>query len=115
MQALKPDVDLATAVALAREVWGLEVCASLPLAEGEAEKGEAGPRPLDSYDDNNFYIVCVSPSECIALHCIACTHSFIRPQQPSLANDNDNNHHPPHCMHARIHSSVPSTLSGQRQ
>ena len=47
-KALKPQVDLETAVSIAREVWGLT---SPPSTSDEK------PRALDSYDDNNFYIV----------------------------------------------------------
>lgn len=47
-------MDLETAVAIAREVWGLE------LPEGNAAAGgddSLQPKPLDSYDDNNFFLV----------------------------------------------------------
>ena len=47
LQALKPAVDLETAVDLAKAVWGL------------CPDGIHKPKPLDSYDDNNFYMVSI--------------------------------------------------------
>lgn len=60
-QALKPQVDLATAVAIAQEVWGLKppptTSSGSSSTSGSGSSGPDAPRALDSYDDNNFYLV----------------------------------------------------------
>jgi len=47
-QGLKPVVDIATAVHIAHQIWGLRVA-----------DDDDPPRPLESYDDCNFYMVCL--------------------------------------------------------
>lgn len=57
-------MDLEGAVSIAREVWGLESPPSTSSTSStnstNSTSSDGMPRALDSYDDNNFYLVRLS-------------------------------------------------------